>query len=100
MNPLGIEVRHRTDLPARDCVAGANDGLIRSLARGIEVLRAFGQGNGRMTISDAARATGLTRAGARRILLTLEHLGYLRSQGRHYFMTARVLDLGRGFLDQ
>lgn len=75
-------------------------GLIQSLARGIEVLRAFGPENDRMTIAEAARATGLTRAGARRILLTLEHLGYVRSDERHYYLTARVLELGHGFLAQ
>ena len=53
-----------------------------------------------MTIAQAAKATGLTRAGARRILLTLESMGYVRSDGRQYWLTARVLELGQGFLAQ
>lgn len=100
MNPLNIDVRRLVDVRIGPARAATDDGTIQSIARGIEVLRAFGRDNVRMTIADAARATGLTRAGARRILLTLEHLGYVRCDGRHYFITARVLDLGRGFLAQ
>jgi IclR family pca regulon transcriptional regulator len=66
----------------------------------MEVLRAFGAAQDKMTIAEAAKVTGLTRAGARRILLTLEKLGYVRSDGRHYSLTARVLELGQGFLAQ
>src|SRR5690348_9040200 len=76
------------------------DDIIHSLARGIELLRAFGPESDRMTIAQAAKATGLTRAGARRILLTLESMGYVRSDGRQYWLTARVLELGQGFLAQ
>jgi IclR family pca regulon transcriptional regulator len=77
-----------------------DDDLIQSLARGMEVLRSFGAENDRMTIAEAAKVTGLTRAGARRVLLTLEKLGYVRSDGRYYSLTARVLELGQGFLEQ
>jgi IclR family pca regulon transcriptional regulator len=83
-------------LPANE----APDEVIQSLVRGIEVLRAFGPGNDRMTIAQAAKVAGLTRAGARRILLTLESLGYVHSDGRDYLLTARVLELGQGFLAQ
>lgn len=83
-------------LPERE----APDEVIQSLVRGLELLRAFGPGNDRMTIAQAAKVAGLTRAGARRILLTLESLGYVHSNGRDYFLTARVLELGQGFLAQ
>jgi IclR family transcriptional regulator, pca regulon regulatory protein len=86
--------------PASVAPDAAPDEVIQSLARGIEVLRAFGPGTDRMTIAQAAKVTGLTRAGARRILLTLENLGYVRSDGRDYLLTARVLELGQGFLAQ
>jgi IclR family transcriptional regulator, pca regulon regulatory protein len=88
--------------PVRPSVASndTHDEVIQSLARGMEVLRAFGAEHDRMTIAEAAKVTGLTRAGARRILLTLEKLGYVRSDGRHYSLTARVLELGQGFLAQ
>ena len=61
------------------------------------MLRAFAPGHERLTIADAAARAGLTRAGARRILLTLQHLGYVRSDSRHFFLTGRVLDLAQGF---
>ncbi len=77
-----------------------NDDMIHSLARGIELLRAFGPDNDRMTIAQAAKAAKLTRAGARRILLTLENLGYVCCDGRQYWLTARVLELGQGYLAQ
>src|SRR5688500_10361898 len=101
MAAMNIDVRPQIDLDSRFPAKGnANGGVIQSLARGIEVLHAFGPDNDRMTIAEAARATGLTRAGARRILLTLEHLGYVRSDDRHYYLTARVLELAHGFLGQ
>ena len=76
------------------------DDIIHSLARGIELLRAFGPGNDRMTIAQSAKAARLTRAGARRVLLTLESMGYVCSDGRQYWLTARVLELGQGYLAQ
>ncbi len=87
-------------LSAAALSSDTSDEVIQSLARGMEVLRAFGAGHDKMTIAEAAKFTGLTRAGARRILLTLENLGYVRSDGRHYSLTARVLEIGRGFLAQ
>lgn len=71
---------------------------VRSLERGIAVLRSFSADAPRQTLSDVARATGLTRATARRLLLTLEQLGYARSDGRWFELTPRVLDIGYSFL--
>jgi IclR family pca regulon transcriptional regulator len=51
-----------------------------------------------LTLADVARATGLTRAAARRFLLTLQQLGYVRSVDRRFALTPRVLDLGYSFL--
>jgi len=51
-----------------------------------------------LTLADVARDTGLTRAAARRFLLTLEDLGYVRSADRRFSLTARVLELGYSFL--
>ena len=66
--------------------------FVQSLARGISVVRSFSADAPRQTLSDVARSTGLTRATARRILLTLEELGYVRSNGRYFELTARILD--------
>jgi IclR family pca regulon transcriptional regulator len=51
-----------------------------------------------MTLSEVAQRTGLTRAAARRFLLTLESLGYVASDGRRFRLTAKVLDLGFTYL--
>lgn len=51
-----------------------------------------------MSVSEAAAATGLTRATARRLLLTFERLGFAETDGRRFQLTARVLRLGYGYL--
>ena len=72
--------------------------FVQSLERGLAVIRAFGADAPSLTLSEVARATGLTRAGARRFLLTLTDLGYVRTDGRRFELTARVLELGYAFL--
>jgi IclR family pca regulon transcriptional regulator len=81
-------------------VHDSDEGHIQSLARGLSVLTAFRPGAERLTMAQVAAVCGLTRAGARRILLTLQNLGYVDAEGRHFFLTAKVLDLGQGFLGQ
>jgi len=71
---------------------------VQSLERGLAVIRAFDAGSPELTLSDVARATGLTRAAARRFLLTLVDLGYVRTDGKYFSLTARVLELGYAFL--
>ena len=75
-----------------------NDGYVQSFARGLSVIRAFGPLSRDMTLSEVAERTGLTRAGARRILLTLQHLGYVNVNERRFFLTPRILDLGYSYL--
>ncbi|MER6346782.1 IclR family transcriptional regulator domain-containing protein [Streptomyces sp. NPDC001595] len=65
-----------------------------SLARGLTVLTAFGEGRGALTLTAVAEATGLARATARRALITFEHLGYVRQDGRTFRLTPHVLALG------
>jgi IclR family transcriptional regulator, pca regulon regulatory protein len=79
----------------RDRQAGEH---VQSLARGIAVLRSFSAAAPRQTLADVARATDLTRATARRLLLTLVDLGYARTDGKHFELTPRVLDIGYSFL--
>lgn len=71
---------------------------MQSLARGLSVIRAFDATHARLTLADVARLTGLNRATARRILHTLEALGYARSEGRSFELTPRVLDIGWAYL--
>lgn len=71
---------------------------MQSLERGLSVLRAFTRDRPALTLAEAARQTGLTRATARRLLLTLQSLGYVRSEGRMFSLTPKVLDLGYSYL--
>jgi IclR family pca regulon transcriptional regulator len=80
-----------------DEVARERD-FVQSLARGLQVLRAFSAERATMTLSEVANETGLTRATARRLVLTLESLGYLRSDGRRFEPTSRILELSRSYL--
>jgi IclR family pca regulon transcriptional regulator len=73
---------------------------VQSLDRGLSVIRAFSHDDPRLTLSDVARATGLTRAAARRFLLTLQRLGYVASDDREFYLTPRVLELGYAYLAQ
>ncbi|MHA6669337.1 IclR family transcriptional regulator domain-containing protein [Homoserinimonas sp. A447] len=71
---------------------------VQSLARGLSVIRAFDGDHPEMTLSDISRRTGLTRATSRRFLLTLVELGYVKTDGRMFSLTARVLELGFSYL--
>jgi IclR family pca regulon transcriptional regulator len=68
------------------------------LSRGLTVLQAFNADRPAMTLADMSRATGLTRATARRLLHTLVTLGYVCSDGRTFELTPRVLDLGFAYV--
>src|ERR1700712_1256498 len=72
--------------------------FVQSLERGLAVIRAFGAEHPELTLSEVARSTGLTRAAARRFLLTLTDLGYVRTDGKHFALTPRILELGFAFL--
>jgi IclR family pca regulon transcriptional regulator len=77
----------------------AGPDFIEALARGLEVLRCFQPGRPVMTLSEIAVATGLARPTARRILLTLDELGYVRSEERGFALTPRVLELGMTYIN-
>ncbi len=72
--------------------------FVQSLERGLAVIRAFDVEHPYLTLSEVARATGLTRAAARRFLLTLVELGYMRTDGRLFALRPRVLELGYAYL--
>src|ERR671918_210440 len=71
---------------------------VQSLERGLAVIRAFDAEHRELGLSDVARATGLTRAAARRFLLTLVRLGYVRQEGNTFSLRPRVLELGYAYL--
>lgn len=72
--------------------------FVQSLERGLAVIRAFSHDRPRLTLSEVARETGMTRAAARRFLITLEHLGYVTSDGRLFALRPSVLNLGYAYL--
>ena len=72
--------------------------FVQSLERGLAVIQAFSAKTPRLTLSDVARATGLTRAASRRFLLTLQQLGFVDSDDREFFLTPRILRLGYTYL--
>ena len=74
------------------------DSYVQSFARGLEVIRSFSARSPRQTLTEVAGRTGLSRAGARRILLTLQTLGYVESDGKLFRLTPRMLDLGFAYL--
>ena len=71
---------------------------LQSLERGMAVIQVFSRERPALTLSEVARLTDMTRATARRILLTLEKLGHVRSDGRLFSLTPRVLTLGWAYL--
>jgi IclR family pca regulon transcriptional regulator len=79
------------ELDRRDWIAG--------LEKGLRIIEAFSDAHPRLTPSTAARRTGITRTAARRYLLTLQHLGYVDSDGTHFWLTPRILRLGWSYFD-
>jgi IclR family pca regulon transcriptional regulator len=77
--------------------AGAG-AFVQSLDRGLAVIRAFDAERPELTLSEVARTTGLTRAAARRFLLTLVELGYVRTDGRLFALRPKILELGYAYL--
>ena len=75
---------------ARDLVAG--------LDKGLQVIEAFDQERARLTFTEVASRTGLTRAAARRYLITLVHLGYAQQHDKVFSLTPKVLRLGQSYL--
>jgi IclR family transcriptional regulator, pca regulon regulatory protein len=72
--------------------------FVQSLERGLNVIRCFDADNADLTLTEVAQRTGLTRATARRVLLTLGELGYVSTNGRRFSLTPRVLDIGYAYL--
>jgi len=71
---------------------------VNALARGLAIITAFGHNSEALSLSDVAEKTRLSRGTARRFLLTLESLGYLRFDGKTFRLTPKTLDLGYSYL--
>ncbi|MCZ8133031.1 MAG: helix-turn-helix domain-containing protein [Steroidobacteraceae bacterium] len=92
----GVDVADEELSPgAGDSIADDSDrDYVNSLARGLEVICAFTRSTPRMSLSDVARATAMTRATARRLLLTLVREGYAQQDGKYFSLRPKVLRLG------
>lgn len=77
---------------------GADREFVQSLAKGLSVIEAFGAGVPAMTLSEVARKVGLTPGSTRRVLLTLERLGYVASESGRYALLPQTLRLGYAYL--
>jgi IclR family transcriptional regulator, pca regulon regulatory protein len=77
---------------------GSTPDFVEALARGLDVLTCFGESRPTMTLAEVATETGLPRPTARRLLLTLAELGYVRIQGPLFMLTPQVLRLGIAYV--
>ena len=95
-----VAIAHATPLafPTEFGAFEGNPDFVLSLARGLSVIEAFEGHTEGQTVADISRSTGLSRAAARRSLITLELLGYVESSGRIYRLKTRVLTLGFSYL--
>src|SRR5882757_5620494 len=85
-------------MPRADSDPVPSPEYVQSLGRGLAVIRAFDAEHRRLTLTEVAKLTDLTRATARRFLLTLVELGYVRTDGSGFWLTPQVLQLGYSYL--
>lgn len=71
---------------------------VQSLHRGMEILKAFNREAPRLTLTEVATITGLSRATARRFLITLTNMGYVGNQNRYFYLRPKILELGNTYL--
>ena len=77
---------------------GRGPDFVEALARGLDILASFGADHRSMSLTEVADAAGLARPTARRLLLTLEELGYVRSGEGTFQLTPRVMNLGMAYV--
>lgn len=83
---------------AADAAAPQKRDLIAGLEKGLAVICAFDQERPQLTVTEVAQRCGLTRAAARRYLLTLQHLGFVQHDGNAYALAAKVLRLSQSYM--
>ena len=98
LRPVPATAAPQRPTPAANNPFEESPDFVQSLARGLSVVRAFDREHPALSLSEVAARVGLARAVARRCLLTLQHLGYVGTRGRSFFLLPRVLELGYSYL--
>jgi IclR family transcriptional regulator, pca regulon regulatory protein len=93
-----VATRQASSITQAPSVAAQPRDLIAGLAKGLAVIEAFDRAPAPLTIAEVAQHCDLTRAAARRCLLTLQQLGYAHSDGKHFTLSPKVLRLGQSYL--
>ncbi|UUZ77748.1 helix-turn-helix domain-containing protein [Polaromonas sp. P1(28)-13] len=75
-----------------------SESFVRTFARGLKVIEVMGSGTSRQTLGEVADGVDLPRTAVRRFLMTLIDLGFVRTDGKQYWLTPRVLRLGLSYL--
>jgi IclR family pca regulon transcriptional regulator len=75
-----------------------SEAFVQTFARGLQVIEVMGSGNGPQTLAAIASASQIPRTAVRRFLLTLVNLDFVRSDGKQYWLTPKVLRLGMSYL--
>ncbi|QWF39905.1 IclR family transcriptional regulator domain-containing protein [Bordetella hinzii] len=75
-----------------------SESFVRTFARGLKIIETMGQGDARQTLADIAAAVELPRTAVRRFLMTLIELSFVKTDGKHYWLTPKVLRLGLSYL--
>ena len=86
------------DYPVENPAFEGSPEYVQSLARGLDIIRAFDADHPEMSLAGVAERTGYSRAVVRRFLLTLQHLGFVQSDGRRFRPTPKMLELGYSYL--
>src|SRR3712207_1360762 len=81
--------------PAR---TGEDREIVNSVLKAFDVLKAFSRHKPRMTLTEVAEYAGMSRASARRFLLTFVHAGYMETDGKRFQPTPKLLELGHAAL--
>jgi len=76
-----------------------NKDFLKTLSRGLSLIKSFDKETPRMTLSEVAKKNNMSRASARRFVLTLETLGYLMRVGDYFQLTANILNIGHQYLE-
>ena len=96
---LPAQSRNSTATPAHEAIPFSGDpNFMASLARGLAVIRAFAQQPHQQTIAQLSHKTGIPRAAVRRCLYTLNQLGYVAANARHFSLAPKILALGHAYL--